>query len=168
MDVLAVIKTDHNTIREKLVGFKDAGGAKLRRAAFDEFSKSMQMNLTLERDYLYPELLGLFGGAEALVDSVTAHSIVVEKKLKSVERVVSKPVAQQVNIGKKIDDLESSIVTYLDAVEEALMPKIRAFIRTEEREDLAEVFSDIKEQLEEGPTGGVGAVKGRNQKRKRA
>jgi len=148
VDVLAIIKEDHEAIRTKFAVLRQASGVKKRREAFQEFLKQTNMALALGRVYLFPELDGLFNGADAMVSSATASGMKLEKCTKSIQKILAKPVAGQKNLDDKIDELEQVAQTYLRLVEELVMPKIRTFIRTEDREDLAEVFNDAKEDLE--------------------
>ncbi len=165
MDVLATIKADHNLLKEKFGEVQSASGIKSRRVALDQFAEEANITLSLGRNYLYPELDGLFAGADALITSATAECDAFEKKTKSLQRVVVKPVAEQKSFSKKIEELDEAVKSYIHLVEEAVMPKIRAFIRTEDREDLAEVFGDAREELKMAFGSNITACK---QKRKRA
>jgi hypothetical protein len=147
MDVLSIIKADNDVLKEKIVGIQSATGVKNLRLAFEDFAMESKMSLALGRDYLYPELDGLFAGADSLIDSATQIAQSFEKKTKSIQRLISKPASDQKGLGKKIVELEEATACYISLVEESVMPKIRTFIRTEDREDLADVFNDAKEDM---------------------
>ena len=107
----------------------------------------LQVHLVLEKDYLYPEIAGLFGGSEALVAGSLANATMIGKRLKSLMKMVSKTVAEQESYPKRLSELHESVLSHLEQAEQALMPKMRLMIRTEDREDLGQVFIDVKAEL---------------------
>ena len=147
MDVLHFIKTDHDALRAALAELQAAAGVKLRRQHFDELTKLLNIHLTLQKDYLYPEIAGLFPGAQALVDIGLAHASGITKKSKALGKLIAGPAAEQVGFEKKFVELKDAILTQIQAEEASLLPKMRDLIRTEEREDLGDVFQDAHADL---------------------
>jgi hypothetical protein len=169
MDVLHFLKTNHDTIRAELARLVELDGVKARRAELDELARAVQMHLVLERDYLYPEVSGLFSGAEALVTAGLAEAAVIEKRLKAITKLAAKPAAEQDGFDKRLDELRAAVIGHFDQEEQMLMPKIRELIRTEDREDLGQVFLDAKaDALAAAPGTGDDAGSQRAPQRKRA
>lgn len=144
MDVLHFLKSHHDSVRRGLISLSDADGVKARRAAFDELARDVQVHLSLEKDYLYPEISGLFSGAEALVTAGLASGVVIGRRLKVIAKLVAKTSAEQGEFPKRLAELREAVLKHLEQEEQSLMPKMRSMIRTEEREDLGQVFMDVK------------------------
>lgn len=152
MDVLHVIKSDHDLIKKAFDELEAADGAKTRRAAFDELSRVVQVHLAFGKDHLYPEINGLFPGSEALVDIGLAQASVVGKRLKIVSKLIVAPASEQGGFAKRVAELKESVLAYLLAEENQVLPRMRDLIPTQDREDLGEVFqevlTDLRRQLE--------------------
>jgi hemerythrin superfamily protein len=143
MDVLHVIKSDHDLIKKVFSSLETADGVKTRRLAFDELTKAVQVHLSLGKDYLYPEINGLFPGSEALVESAMTQGSAISKKLKALQKLTTAPASEQTGYGKRVAELKESVLAHLLAEENQVLPKMRDLIPTQDREDLGEVFSDV-------------------------
>ena len=75
---------------------------------------------------------GTFSVASGAVDSV---------------KLVAKPVAEQDGYDKRLVELKDAFLKHFDQEERVLMPKLRSLMRTEDREDLGQVFIDAKAEL---------------------
>jgi hypothetical protein len=150
MDVLHFIKESHHALRQRCSDLKAETRVKGRRAALDALAKDLDLHLTLEQDYLYPELIGLFNGAEAMTTTGQANGMVVKRRLKTLQKLVAGPAAEQVAYPKKLDELLEAVATHFDVQEQTLMPKIRDSMRTEDREDLGDVLIETKSDLAAG------------------
>lgn len=146
MDVLQYIKASHDQIRGDLGRFLGAEGVKARRAAFETLSNGISFQLMLERDYLYPELPGLFPEAEVVVATGLANGSAIAKKLKFLEKFLAKALKDQAGIEKKIEDFSASVEAHFYQQEQALMPKLRQTMRTDDREELGRVFEDVRNE----------------------
>lgn len=144
MDVLQYIKATHDQIRGDLGRFLSAEGVKARRTAFETLSNEISFQLMLERDYLYPELPGLFPEAEVVVSTGLANGSTIAKKLKFLEKLIAKALKDQAGIEKKIEDFGTTVEAHFSQQEQFLMPKLRQTMRTEDREELGRVFEDVR------------------------
>lgn len=144
MDVLQYLKADHEAIRTALEQLGRAEAVKLRRTQLDELAKQIQIHLVLERDYLYPEIAGLFVGAEAQIDAGLAQAAVIVKRLKSLQKIVETSATAQDGWVKRFQELRDAVHKHFDNEEQLLLPKLRIAIRTEDREDLGQVFLDAQ------------------------
>ncbi len=148
MDVLHFIKADHDAIRASVERLAASDGVKARRLRCDEVAQLLTIHLGLEKDFLYPELLDLFANGRALVDVGLANGVIIGKKMKLLTKLVQAPAAEQAaSYAKRFQELKDAVLAHLETQEQALLPKLRENMRTEEREDLGEVFLDAKTEL---------------------
>lgn len=150
MDVLHFLKTQHDLLRDGLTRVEGADGIKARRMHLEEMTRMLNVHLVIEKDYLYPELVDLFPGSDALVTAGLASGSTIGRRLKTLVKLAAKPVAEQEGYGKRLVELKESLLKHFDQEEQILMPKIRSLIRTEDREDLGQVFLDAKAELAVG------------------
>lgn len=144
MDVLHIMKADHELIRAKLDAFATADGISVRRKIFPELEREFAVHAAIEDGYLYPEISGLFPGAEVLVDVCLANHAVLTKLLAGVGKLIAKPVSEHAGLPSKISELSLQLKKHIELQEQSLMPRIRQLISTQEREDLGQVLLDMK------------------------
>ena len=147
MDILHYLKSQHDSIRLMVANLQDAKTAKDRKLLLEPFVRATQVYLTLERDFLYPELTGLFAASEALVSASQAHSRVVDKSLKSLVNVAIKQAGDTAAFDSRLRVVINAIAALFEQEEQHLLPKMRDFIRTEDREDLGLVFADAEAEV---------------------
>jgi hypothetical protein len=150
VDVLQFIKTSHDEIREDLGRFLKSDGIKARRSSFESLSGVITTLMLLEKDYLYPELPGLFPEAELIVSTGLANGSLISKKLKLIEKSLAKAVKEQVGIEKKIEEFSELLETHFSQQEQSLMPRLRQTMRTDDREELGQVFEDVRNDMRSG------------------
>jgi hemerythrin superfamily protein len=142
---------------------ESADGPKARRQRLDDLARLVQAYLDLEKDYLYPEIGDLFAGVDTLVRAGEANGAAIGRRMKNLVKLLAKPVNEQEGWEKRLAELRESLVEHFDSEEQVLMPKMRLMIRTEDREDLGQVFLDARDELlrvdEEGVTIGAGSRK---------
>jgi len=164
MDVLHFIKSHHDSLREGLARLTAAEGVKARRIALEELSRDLQVHLALEKDYLYPEIGDLFPGGDVLVVAGQASVLVISKRLKTLQKLAVKPAGEQEGWTKRLVELAEAMQRHFEQEEQTLMPKMRLLIRTEDREDLGQLFLDVQTEVLtalEGETVPQGPGKGR-------
>jgi len=144
MDVLHIMKADHEQIRAKLSAFADSDGISVKRKIFPELEREFSIHAAIEDGYLYPEISGLFPGADVLVDVCLANHAVLTKLMAGISKLIAKPIAEQSGLGNKINELTLQLHKHIELQEQSLMPKIRQLIPTQEREDLGQVLMDMK------------------------
>jgi hypothetical protein len=163
MDVLHFIKSYHDEVRQVLDSVESADGPKARRQRLDDLARLVQAYLDLEKDYLYPEIGDLFAGVDTLVRAGEANGAAIGRRMKNLVKLLAKPVNEQEGWEKRLAELRESLIEHFDSEEQVLMPKMRLMIRTEDREDLGQVFLDARDELlrgdEEGVTIGAGSRK---------
>jgi len=150
VDVLQFIKTSHDHIREDLGRFLKSDGIKARRSTFESLAGVITTQMVLERDYLYPELPGLFPEAQLVVSTGLANGSLISKKLKLLEKSLAKAVKEQSGIERKIEEFSDLLENHFVQQEQVLMPRLRQCMRTEDREELGQVFEDVRDDLKSG------------------
>lgn len=150
MDVLQFLKISHDQIRDDLGCFLKADGIKSRRTVFDSLVSEISIRLLLEKDYLYPELTGLFPEADVVIATGLANGSVLSKKLKILEKLLSKTIKEQTGIDKKIEEFAGLLEGHFNQQEQHLMHKLRQTMRTDDREELGQVFEDARDELKSG------------------
>lgn len=161
MDCLHFIKTQHDALRTALAALSAADGVKVRRSVVGDLARDVQVYLALEKDYLYPEIAGLFPGADVVAAAGTANGAALVRRIKALKALVAKNAAEQDGYPKKLKEFEESLLKHFEQEEQVLMPKMRSMIRTEDREDLGQVFLEVQSEVLASFTDGAAAPKGR-------
>ena len=147
MDVLHFLKSHHDQVRAGFALLEAAEGVKARRTLLEALARDVQVHVALEKDYLYPELADLFPGSDVLTDTGLASGVVIGKRLKTLVKLAAKTAAEQESFGKRLGELKEAVYKHFEQEEQQLMPKMRAHIRTEDREDLGQLFMDVKAEV---------------------
>ena len=161
MDCLHFIKTQHDVLRAALAGLMAADGVKARRTLADDLARDVQVYLALEKEYLYPEVAGLFPGADVIAAAGTANGQALVRRIKAIKALVSKNVTEQDAYPKRLKEFEEARLKHFEHEEQILMPKMRAMIRTEDREDLGQVFLEVQSEVLASLTEDGAGTKGR-------
>ncbi len=147
MDILHYLKTQHESIRANYQRVVEAKAPKDRKTQLECLVRSTQVYLTLQRDFLYPELAGSFSSADSLISASEGNARSLDKALKSIVNTAAKPALDAAAFEDKMVLLGRALSTHFDQEEQNLLPKVRDFIRTEDREDLGLVFADAEQDL---------------------
>lgn len=147
MDCLHFIKTQHDALRTALAELMATDGIKVRRTLVDDLARDVQVYLALENEYLYPEIAGLFPGADVLAAAGTANSQALSRRIKALKALAAKSATEQETYPKRLKEFEESLLKHFEQEEQILMPKMRAMIRTEDREDLGQVFLEVQSEV---------------------
>lgn len=150
MDVLHIMKADHERLKSRLSEFLAAESVSNRRKLFPDLEKELTVHSTIEEGYLYPEVSGLFADADVLLDICAANHILLTRNLQAIGKLIGKPQAEQSGLQKKIDELNQLVGKHIALQEQSLMPKIRQLIATQDREDLGQVLLDKRAEAEAG------------------
>lgn len=146
MDVLQWIKEDHQHLRRIVKELESTPSIPARRKLLDELQKDISRHLYLESEYLYPEISDLYSGAAGFVKSSSGTHRVIKKSLTELQQLtVQKPQAGKQVVDEKLAKLSALIEAHLVDEESQLMPKIRELIPTQDREDLGQVFIDLRD-----------------------
>ncbi len=163
MDVLHFLRSDHVAIKHALGRLDGADPVTLLASAMEEVAAAVELHLGLERDYLYPEISGAFNGVDALVAAGLANASVIEKKLRATQNLLSQQSeAVSDALIQAIGEVKLQTLSHIEQEERLLLPKLREFVRTEDREDLGQVLLDVQEERRSSRSvGGVNPSTGR-------
>lgn len=164
MDVLHFIKSYHDEVMQAVDAVIAADGLNDHRQQIDSLARLIQAYIELEKDYLYPEISDLFAGVDSLVRMGEANGAAILRRLKNLLKLLDKPREEQVGWDKRLIELREGLVEHFDNEEQVLMPKMRLMIRTEDREDLGQVFLDARDELLRSRTADV-TIGGSSRKR---
>jgi len=160
MDVLYIIKEDHEKIRKLAIKIRETlttlGNQKNihiePEEVFNEFARETKWHLHMEEMYLFPEITNVYPESEKHIKTCLTNHMHIKKNLKDLEdkilRGYKKAPSMSAVLIKTGAALEQDIGEHFKFEEEMLLPKIRLLIPTQEREDLGQVFHDVREELE--------------------
>ena len=146
MDVLQVIKEEHESIRGLLDQAEKNSSIAAQKQIISELLEKAQHHLQLEGDYLYPEIAGLFNEAPNFIKNWSDNHKNIKKKIKDIEKMLQTKTDSN-TIKKKIAPLATDLASHLRDEESLLMPKLRQLISTQDREDLGQVFLDYRDTV---------------------
>ena len=144
MDILHFLKSHHDAITAACSQLETTTCINQRRLEFAALTQRLEAYMTLEQDYLYPEIAGLFPGADNLVAIGAANAAIIDRHLKSLAKLWSKSGEEQPDFAPHLAELHAVLVKHFEQEEQILMPKMRTLMRTEDREDLGQVFADAE------------------------
>ena len=150
MDILYVIKLEHEQLLRSIEGLSNFVSVRISDDVIKEFERiklSIDHYLELDKEFLYPEILDLFAGAKKNITfGESCHLRIREALILIYDRIVS---AKSVNplLDEQISDLQEMVRQHITYQQEFIIPKMREMIPTQEREDLSDVFNDIKHDL---------------------
>ena len=149
MDILHLIKTDHNSI---LAAFPERAKESFvkKSAKLSSLFSEIDVHFSLEKDYLFPEVSFLSPEAKTITDIGLANHGIIQQKMKSLKSAANRSNTKAETLISKLDELKDLVWKHFHMEEQMLMPKIRILIQTELREDLGHVFLDAKEDLSAG------------------
>ena len=148
MDVLALVKGDHLDLAERLATLKRRDPTKNKKF-LRTMCEAMQSFVGRNRDYFYPEIDGLFDGSEALVELAHSRATGVDRLVDGLMKSASRANTTRKTLEKRLGELEEALGQLVRFEQETLMPKVRRSMRTEEREDLGQVFLDLRDDAGE-------------------
>ncbi len=155
MDVLYLIKEDHNKIRSLCNAMMDAF-ERVKALKEEDYTpallslgREVRAHLHLEETYLFPEVLNVFPDAKRLITTCLGHQVAILKALDDIEVKLLKIGAKKLpEAAPGIANFKAAIEQHFSIEEEMLLPKIRQLIPTQDREDLGQVFQDVREEIE--------------------
>ena len=146
MDVLHFLRSDHETIKRAFACLDSTSQVPQINSALEDVAAAVELHLGLEKDYLYPEISGSFNGVDALVAAGLANASVIEKKLKAVLSLAEQAEAVSGPLAQAISEFKLQTMSHFEQEERLLLPKLRDFVRTEDREDLGQILQDVQEE----------------------
>ena len=147
MDVLSLLKRDHDQIACLLGGFKVKASADDLRSLLTPLRAAMTDLMKIESDYLFPEIGDLFAGANGIVERATGRQAKISETLENLRSVLADKGVTDEIFASPAQALVDVISCHIKDQQDLLIPRIRKLIPTQDREDLAEVFLEAKRDL---------------------
>jgi len=147
MDVLSLLKRDHDQIQCLLEGFNPSASGDDLRSVLTPLKAAMSDLMKIEADYLFPEVGDLFTGADVIVDRAMARQTEISATLLSLKEVLADKNVSNETLMPLVAEISRLIGSHIKDQQDLLIPRIRKLIPTQDREDLAEVFMEAKREL---------------------
>ena len=147
MDILQLIKEEHESIRKKIKVLLGEQYNTDTKHVFGDLSHDLRLHLKLESEYLYPEVSELFPEGKVLIRlSLSNHDEIIAQ-IDKLDEIYKNMNISPKNLHDMIEVLGEKVEAHYKLEEENFMPKIRQLINTQDREDLGQVFVDVKDEI---------------------
>ena len=144
MDILFLIKAEHSRLQE-LVGSLAKGphNARELRADLGALDVALETFIALDRELLYPELSELFSlSGRVIAEGHSHHRQLLELLADSREALRAGPA----RLDSVAAALREAVQSHLLHQQEQVLPRLRELIPTQEREDLGQVYLEMREE----------------------
>jgi hemerythrin-like domain-containing protein len=140
-DMVSVLVTDHNEMKDYFRELETAADAKARREAADKLTAEVARHSVAEEMYLYPAARKILPNGDELIDEEIKEHAEVEELLKKWEHMDGDD-PQFMSIYAQIRD---GLLHHIDEEEEPkLFPEMQAALSQEEQEDLGAKITKAK------------------------
>jgi len=145
MDILQLIKEEHVDLKGLLQAIDQEKSIVRKRRLTEELKAKVRFQLMMDEDYLIPELSDrLPGVGEFQRSSGKSHKKIFRAVGDLNSIALKKSQESKLVLGTKQRQVTQMLGEYLAKREDLLMPQIRQAIPTQDREDLGQVFADIR------------------------
>jgi hemerythrin-like domain-containing protein len=140
-DMVSVLVTDHNEMKDYFRELEAATDAKARREAADKLTAEVARHSVAEEMYLYPAARKILPNGDELIDEEIQEHAEVEELLKQWEGMDGDD-PQFMSVYEQIRD---GLLHHIDEEEEPkLFPEMQAALSQEEQEDLGAKITKAK------------------------
>ncbi len=146
MDVIQVLKEDHSVLFGKAQSLSGLQTKKDLIESFPAFFEALSCRLALEKNYLYPEIDGIFTEADVLTAAEKRNGQ-LKRLLDKLNKEVAEKKFDLATLRPELLKLEKQLELHFASEDSVILPKMRRLIATEDREELAYVFEDARQQL---------------------
>lgn len=150
MDILFLLKCEQEALLAQTAAFAQelAAHPDSLQASFARLTGKLLQYLALDEEFLYPEVGDLFLHAAKAVLYGKARHAEIRAGLARLETLLKSSQVPAAECVEAFAELEKAVQQHVFYQQEQLIPRMREMIPTQDREDLAEVFTDIKEDFE--------------------
>ncbi|MFK7824018.1 MAG: hemerythrin domain-containing protein [Oligoflexales bacterium] len=151
MDILFLLKFEQENVLKLLEAFKGRalGSGDDVAVAYKNFKDALNMYFSIDEEFLYQEIGELFPNACRSID----YGIKLHREVGIILAKLDSALGSSIescDLAELVESLCQAVNQHIEHQQEHIIPRMRERIPTQEREDLAEVFSEIKEDLERG------------------
>lgn len=143
VDVLQIIKSDHDRVR-LLLSQLEVANSETRLPLFEKLSNDLRLHSKIEESYLYPEISSLASEKyPGFFDFCVANHRTIVRTLSTMQKSLMSEDLE--SFSKYLQSLNKVVLAHFSAEEDNLMPLLRRFVPTAEREELGIVFQDLSQ-----------------------
>lgn len=145
MDVIQILKEDHGVLFGQAQSLSGLQTKKDLIENFPAFYEVLSSRLALEKNYLYPEIDGIFAEADILAAAVKRNGQ-LKRQLDKLSKEIAEKKFDLATVRPELIKLEKQLELHFATEDSVILPKMRRLIATEDREELAYVFEDARLQ----------------------
>lgn len=146
MDILSLLKSEQEAVLHSL---QEPQGADREcpdtlKNLFASMSASIREYMAVDQEFLYLEIEGVLPNASRLSDVGRSH----HEKIQSLLDSVLGQIGTRNSDGILVEwaALQQEVLSHVRYQQENIIPRMRELIPTQDREDLAEVLQDLKDE----------------------
>ena len=144
MDLLFLLKLEHDQIRALLLLLSSGPSQEILRDRLRALEQISTRLIRIEADFLFPEVDNLFVG----VANILSNAVNNQDKITSLLSVINELMLSD---GEPSHEFSETLALLLKTIEahvadqqEFLIPRIRKLIPTKDREELGQVFLEVR------------------------
>ncbi len=141
MNIQDILRLDHNKVSMLFSQIKDSNDPRKCEEYFGQIYRDLTVHSKAEEQVVYPAVRPFYGETQELYDEQAEMSVMLEE-LKSSN-------ASDGNFKAKIERLKEMFVDHIRQEESTMIAAIRNNCSTEQQEQLATQFKQVKSQLQE-------------------
>ena len=151
MDILFLLKLEQENVLKLSRAFEEQvlGSGDGVAGAYADFKEALHFYFSIDDEFLYQEIGELFPNAYKSID----YGMKIHKEIGFILAKLDSRMSAAGECGDLAELTQSlcqAVAQHIGHQQENIIPRMRERIPTQEREDLAEVFSEIKEELVKG------------------
>ena len=148
MDILFLLKLEQENVLKLTRAFKERVLSSSEGVAgvYAEIKGALKLFFSIDEEFLYQEIGELFPNAHKSIDYGMKLHTEIGVTLAKLDSCIEGS-SDNGDLSALSEDLCRAVVQHIEHQQENIIPRMRERIPTQEREDLAEVFSEIKDEL---------------------
>jgi hypothetical protein len=119
-------------------------------AKFSELKETSLSLIKIEETFLFPEFGSLFSGSDTYLASAKVCHAAIAASLSEMESSLRRNGHGSKEVGGALELLARALMEYIGSQQEVFMPKIRKMVPTGDREELGQVFLDVRQDAVAG------------------
>lgn len=159
MDILQLLKDDLHGLLGAAAGLAKVTTKKKVLEDYPAFDRKVRLMVTTEQHFLFPEIEELFAEDGLLVEAGRRHKDIV-KHLDKLRKQVASKKFELIELKPGLGALLKALEQHNANAEKVIIPRMRREISTADREDLAVVYLDAKQDSDGTPAVPAKKVKG--------
>lgn len=147
MDILQLIKEEHTEINKLFPLLKDDDITQDWLDLYRKVSSMLTLHVQLEERYLLPEIEELLPVSTEFSNVARQNNLLMKEILSSIDKALGQKKKPVNKILEWVSALDEVVTKHLLLEEEIVLPKLRRLVSTREREEMGEVWNDLRDEL---------------------